>query len=116
MRISDWSSDVCSSDLLVRQRATEDEAACFDAHHLVDARAGKRLYHLVDGLAEAARILQQGGDVAENDTRLRIIRDGPDLVLDPLHGCQQSFLYQALRMRPATASSLRISAEIGRAH
>src|SRR3546814_13883930 len=86
MRISDWSSDVCSSDLLVRQRATEDEAACFDAHHLVDARAGKRLYHLVDGLAEAARILQQGGDVAESDTRLRISRAGPDLVLDPLHG------------------------------
>src|SRR3546814_3825037 len=78
VRLSEWSSDVCSSDL----------ASCFDAHHLVDERAGKRLYHLVDGLAEAARILQQGGDVAENDTRRRISRDGPDLVLDPRHGCQ----------------------------
>src|SRR3546814_9218400 len=47
MRISDWSSDVCSSDL-AGARAIERDALALDVGHGLDARLGA--HHQVDGL------------------------------------------------------------------
>src|SRR5215831_3640625 len=36
------------------------------------------MHQLVDGTAESARIRQERGDVAKQDTLLRVVRDGAD--------------------------------------
>src|SRR3546814_16053975 len=40
MRISDWSSDVCSSDLLAQWRATVEAPATYDYHGYTVAKCG----------------------------------------------------------------------------
>ena len=60
----------------MRHRAAQNESARLDARHLVDAHAGIGLHHLVHRAAERARIAEQGGDVAEHDSGLGIIRNG----------------------------------------
>src|SRR5271166_2493890 len=58
--------------------APQDEPARLDAGDLVDLGAGPGLDELVDRPAERPRVAQQGGDVAKQNARLRVIRDGPD--------------------------------------
>src|SRR3546814_5014751 len=41
MRISDWSSDVCSSDLIMSEHTAADDAALRDAMHRVRGEIGK---------------------------------------------------------------------------
>src|SRR3546814_20735990 len=49
MRISDWSSDVCSSDLLRLTIDGVDAGAVTRAEHAVDARAAADVHHHVTG-------------------------------------------------------------------
>src|SRR5271166_2262866 len=58
--------------------APQDEPARLDAGDLVDLGAGPGLDELVDRPAERPRVAEQGGDVAKQNARLRVIRDGPD--------------------------------------
>src|SRR3546814_4724918 len=53
MRISDWSSDVCSSDLL---KAYFAEAASWDRDRLLAANRSKRLAWIVAGVASGLAI------------------------------------------------------------
>src|SRR3546814_16437502 len=53
MRISDWSSDVCSSDLLARRRPVGEDALAV-AHRLADRRA-RRLHLRPDTSDERLR-------------------------------------------------------------
>ncbi|MEY9283347.1 hypothetical protein ABIA03_004539 [Bradyrhizobium yuanmingense] len=74
----------------MRHRAADDEAARLHAGDLVDLVAGPGVDELVHGSAERARIREQGGDVAEHDPGLGIIRDGADAGLDVVvksHSC-----------------------------
>src|ERR1700761_4978736 len=57
-------------------RAAENEAAGLDAGHLVDLRAGPRMHQLIDRTTEGACIAQQRGDVAKQNSGLRVIRNG----------------------------------------
>src|SRR3546814_13277342 len=81
MRISDWSSDVCSSDLVLKR----------DQHRL--AISGKRRFLLrgadVDLLADAPAVEERGGDGGEEPARHDIAkpaqaeRGRPDLAAEP---------------------------------
>src|SRR6478735_718284 len=62
----------------MRHRAAQDEAARLDAGHLVDLVAGPWLHQFVDRAAKRPRVAEQRGDVAKQDSRLRIVRDGAD--------------------------------------
>src|SRR3546814_3733736 len=68
MRISDWSSDVCSSDLIgaralqrLADGAAHDELPPEDAHGLGDGAADHRLarlaHHLAQGAGEVVQIV-----------------------------------------------------------
>ena len=67
---------------LHRHGAAEDEATRLDRHHLVDLLAPEGLHEALDADAQAHRVLEQGGDVAELDPRLRVIRNRADTRLD----------------------------------
>src|SRR3546814_8313867 len=81
MRISDWSSDVCSSDLLLALglgHGGQDRALALD-HLVVDAAGGELLLHLADAgqhaeaVAEAAHLaelLELLGEVVEIELAL----------------------------------------------
>src|SRR3546814_17607309 len=81
MRISDWSSDVCSSDLVLKR----------DQHRL--AISGKRRFLLrgadVDLLADAPAVEERGGDGGEEPARHDIAkpaqaeRGRPDIAAAP---------------------------------
>src|SRR5262245_13347525 len=62
----------------MRDRAAQDEAARLDARDLVDLRTGPGMHKFVDRAAERTRIRKQRGDVAEQDSRLRIVGNGAD--------------------------------------
>src|ERR1700712_4083792 len=62
----------------MRHRAAENEATGLDAGDLVDLVAGPRMHQLIDRAAKGAGIAEQRGDVAEQDSRLRVIRNGAD--------------------------------------
>jgi hypothetical protein len=51
------------------QRWREDEAAGLDAEHLIHLEAGIALFEGVDDAGESGRILQQRGDVVEQNAR-----------------------------------------------
>src|ERR1700751_575347 len=57
-------------------RAAENEAARLDAGDLVDLRTGPGVHQLVDLAAEGEGIGQERGDIAKQDPRLGVIRDG----------------------------------------
>src|SRR3546814_17850837 len=58
MRISDWSSDVCSSDLLDALRSGGDAVVVGEEHRrLVDNRRPDALVDLASRLKEAAHVL-----------------------------------------------------------
>ena len=61
-----------------RDRAAEDEAARLDAGDLVDADALEGAASCCTARAEPDRILEQRGDVAELDARLRVVGDRAD--------------------------------------
>src|SRR3546814_8676722 len=65
MRISDWSSDVCSSDLLARQAIDDAGLAAVRFEEVAQLRAAVVLLHhgiadvgAVEGAGEAVRVLQ----------------------------------------------------------
>jgi hypothetical protein len=67
---------------LVRDGAAEDEAARLQPDDLVDLEPGIGVQQLVDRHAEAARIGEKRGDIAEHDPLMREIHDGADVILD----------------------------------
>src|SRR5262249_18259435 len=115
---------------LMRHGAAQNEAARFQAGDAVDFHAAIGLHQRVHGSAEGAGVTQQGGDVAEQDPFLGIVRDGADGGFDvhfrslllscpsltlrafvarngPLdHFVRFANRYLLLNTRPATASSL----------
>ena len=71
----------------MRHGPAQDEPARLQPRHLVDAQPGIGGEQLVNGHAKAARIGEQGGDIAEQDAVVREIDDGADIVFDGfLHG------------------------------
>src|SRR3546814_19281276 len=79
MRISDWSSDVCSSDLL--GQALEPDAEARGIHH--DEHRGQALLRLADKPPRGAVIVEHAGRVAV-DSHLLLDRTAGDYV--PLAG------------------------------
>src|SRR5271165_898428 len=71
---------------LMGDRAAKDESARLDARDLVDLRAGPRLHEFVDRAAKGPRVAEQRGDIAEQDSGLRIVRDGADRGGKIVHG------------------------------
>src|SRR3546814_20568418 len=69
MRISDWSSDVCSSDLAVRLRAATDHHAEVGAADLRRELAGENMvggrHRLLREGAQEERLFAQGADLSE---------------------------------------------------
>src|SRR5260370_5402711 len=63
---------------LVRHRAAEYEAARLDAGHLVDLATRPGMHQFIDRAAEGTRVAEQRGDIAKQDSRLRIVRNGGD--------------------------------------
>src|SRR4030081_3184049 len=63
---------------LMRHRAAENEAARLDAGDLVDLVTRPWMHQFIDRTAEGARVAEQRGDVAKQDTRLGIIWNGAD--------------------------------------
>ena len=57
-------------------RTAEDETARLDAGDLVDLGAGPGIDQLIDRAAEGAGVAEQRRDVAKQDARLRVIRNG----------------------------------------
>src|SRR3546814_1580533 len=74
MRISDWSSDVCSSDLRKGQRFVP-ELAVDEARIEAASRCDPRRHH-----RELERI---DADIALSDDRVERVRRGPSLVVFP---------------------------------
>src|SRR3546814_1510827 len=70
MRISDWSSDVCSSDLV----SAEAQRLLAKAHHQLGAH---------DARGEAGEVLDFGG---EHQLATRLVRRGRGLSLDDQRG------------------------------
>src|SRR6185312_3023916 len=60
----------------VRERWTKDEATRFDAEHQVDVLVDVVLRERINERRESLRILEQGRDVVEEDTRLGKIGNG----------------------------------------
>ena len=75
---------------LMGDRAAEDEAARLDAGDIVDAGREKRPDQPVDRGAQAGRIGDQRGDVAEEDPRLRDSR-GSSGSIDLMSGGRRPF-------------------------
>src|SRR3546814_11746046 len=71
MRISDWSSDVCSSDLIVRKIGSEKQDSVGDVERLADPAIGNQLEQLRHGLRRLP-----SGSVDRRADRAR--RDGVD--------------------------------------
>src|SRR5262249_36254263 len=90
---------------LMRQRAAEDEAARLDAGNLVDLGTSPGMHELVDGATEGACIRKQCGDVAEQDPRLRVIRNGADGSLDILINRNRCLFPRCPSLRGALATN-----------
>src|SRR6202020_123873 len=61
-----------------------------DARDLVDLVAGPWLHQLVDRAAKRAGVAEQRGDVAKQDARFRVVRNGADgsfQVIFEIHWC-----------------------------
>src|SRR5215472_12593100 len=67
----------------VSQRRSEDEAARFDPDDLIDMGALIAIGHRLHGKAQGTGILEQRGDVAEENPRLRIVWNTANVVLQP---------------------------------
>ncbi len=62
--------------------AAQDEAACFNARHIIDAAPEEGPGQLIDGGAKAVKISEQRGDVTKENAGLGIVRNGADVALD----------------------------------
>src|SRR3546814_13389124 len=71
MRISDWSSDVCSSDLAVVGGEVDDEVAAIARRHGKDVGAG-----LADQNIVARAAVQRLGAAAAGDNVVEAVADG----------------------------------------
>src|SRR3546814_14757922 len=97
MRISDWSSDVCSSDLLPGHRAGVVARAVYEDEALGGHRLGILIdAHEVGGAAlggSAQRLLQDGGEaaglVAGRGIVVHLAAVAPDVVLPPADALDQ---------------------------
>src|SRR5258708_15227488 len=63
---------------LMHHRAAKNEAQRHDARNLVDLVTRPWMHQLIDRAAEGASVAEQRGDVAKQDSRLRIVRNGAD--------------------------------------
>src|SRR3546814_13634253 len=112
MRISDWSSDVCSSDLelpcfaaqlLVGEHVLDDAAG----HQRTDDHRGAGQHHLQDeGVSKLARQALRHGD-ERAQTSGRWLFDVGDTVAGALHGVQQSVV---VRLVEGIAQVLQVAA------
>src|SRR5271165_3819350 len=71
---------------LMRDGASKYETARLDAGDLVDLGARPGLHEFVDRAAKRPRVTKKRGDVAEQDSGLRIVRDGADRGGKVVHG------------------------------
>src|SRR3546814_6478144 len=110
MRISDWSSDVCSSDLLVERHA-QLGGVCLN----VGCIPSKALLHAAAVIDEAQHASDYGVDFGK-----------PKIALDKLRGFKEKVVGQLTKglagmakqrkVRVATGEAKFVSAKIGRAH
>src|SRR3546814_6018628 len=96
MRISDWSSDVCSSDLIVRKIGSEKQDSVGDVERLADPAIGNQLEQLRHGLRRLP-----SGSVDRRADRAR--RDGVDSDVR-----RREFLSQRLHQQRDAALGCRI--------
>src|SRR5262249_11305543 len=66
---------------------SENEPAALDADDQLDSVVFERQHHAVDCRAETDRILEQRGDVVEENPGLGEVGNAPDFVLQLVHGC-----------------------------
>ena len=66
----------------MRDGSPKDETTCFDTGDIVDVALEEGPRQFIDGGAKGMEIGKEGGDVAEENALLRIIRNGPDISLD----------------------------------
>src|SRR3546814_20123885 len=83
MRISDWSSDVCSSDLFDRR----------------DVAVGDVTGHDVDAVTIGRRADAPGDDLAEHDASPQARMNGPAIVVEAATGIAPDTLWYRLRQR-----------------
>src|SRR5581483_11062729 len=89
----------------ISQRRGEDEPASFDAQHQVYRRMRVVVLQAVDDDLKPARLLQQCGDVVEEDAWLRKVRDFADEGLEVFHsGKTQCSSWAGSEPRPRTGS------------
>src|SRR3546814_16689186 len=101
MRISDWSSDVCSSDLLEKS-TTELEAL------LTKIAVSSMPEHLQETLASADTELEKAsGDVAKIEEGIRALENGEDGEIALIHSALEKALKesQVLLQKAITANS-----------
>src|SRR3546814_9189570 len=113
MRISDWSSDVCSSDLLVAERHVDGGP---DAAQLLRRRYQRRafLHRLTQRLAQAR--MQDGGGMLQlaalaDDGGLAIALDNTGIDIER---CDRLVAEQLAQLLADLHQDLQV--EIGRAH
>src|SRR3546814_3297666 len=76
MRISDWSSDVCSSDLIMDKRAFKDKVYTLSAK-LIQAMANPRRLEIIDLLGQGERSVEE---IARETARSEERRVGKECV------------------------------------
>ena len=67
---------------LIRDGSAEDEAASLDACYEIDFYTGVALRHVVHCRAQPESVFKETGDVSEENARVWIVRDGPDVGFD----------------------------------
>ena len=105
----------------VGQRRREDEPAGLHPDHQVDLLPLHRLRHAVDHLAERIAVAQQGGDVVEEDPRLREVGHLADLGAQVVGGASghralqmgQTGEAESRPMRPAAATCAALPGPTG---
>src|ERR1035437_7754074 len=91
----------------MRHSPSQDEAARLDAGHLVDLVAGTWLHQLIHRAAKRPRVAEQRGDVAKQDSRLRIIRNGADSGLQIVFKSHRGLFQVSVRHRQLTGTPSR---------
>src|SRR3546814_16498388 len=101
MRISDWSSDVCSSDLvLTHDKLVEETDVAF---HIATTQA-----QLARSAVFTSRAITLSGALVRNDTNAVLAGEGGDCTLDGLY-----LLHGRDRKRVVSGKSVSVSVDHG---
>src|SRR3546814_3086534 len=91
MRISDWSSDVCSSDLVGEGKTMREAPGRDDRYPLVRPERGDRIPQCVADRHYTAETGERRGEAVHHD---RDDRDRRVLADDPLEGVADAMIYR----------------------